>query len=82
MRVFAHKLLVLTATNLISAFSLYFIKLGTAMDARMPVMATTIMTSIKVNPAVLVFRLSADLKLKNFKELWTCFDGLDIYRMH
>ena len=77
MRVFAHKLLVLTATNLIRAFSLYFIQLGTAMDARMPVMATTIMTSIKVNPAVLVFRLSSDLKLKKFKELWACFDGLN-----
>ena len=47
------------------------------MDARMPVMATTISTSIKVNPAVLVFRLSADLKLKKFKELWACFDGLN-----
>jgi hypothetical protein len=47
------------------------------MDVRMPVMAVTISTSIKVNPAVLVFRLSSDLKLKKFKELWACFDGLN-----
>jgi hypothetical protein len=44
-----------------------------AMEARIPVMALTIITSTKVNPAALVFRLSSDLKLKNFKELWALF---------